>query len=74
MRSCFPDINVWLAIVVERHVFSRPATAWWNQDQSDAIGFSRFTQLGLLRHLTNAATMKGSPLTNRSAWDVFETL
>jgi toxin-antitoxin system PIN domain toxin len=74
MRSCFPDINVWLAIVVERHVFSRPATAWWNYDQSDAIGFSRFTQLGLLRHLTNAATMKGSPLTNRSAWEVFETL
>ena len=43
-------------------------------DQSDAIGFSRFTQLGLLRHLTNAATMKGAPLTNRAAWEIFETL
>lgn len=74
MTSCFPDINVWLAIVVERHVFNRSAAAWWNQDQSDAIGFSRFTQLGLLRHLTNTATMKGSPLTNRQAWEIFETL
>jgi uncharacterized protein len=74
MTSCFPDINVWLAIVVERHVFNGPASAWWNQDQSDAIVFCRFTQLGLLRHLTNAATMKGSPLTNRQAWKIFETL
>ena len=51
----FPDINVWLAVVVERHVLNRVAAAWWNQDQSDAIGFCRLTQLGLLRHLTNAA-------------------
>jgi len=72
--SSFPDINVWLAIVVERHVLNRAASAWWNEDQSDAIGFCRFTQLGLLRHLTNHATMRGSPLTNRQAWAVFETL
>jgi hypothetical protein len=74
MTSCFPDINLWLAIVVERHVCNGPASAWWNQDQSDAIGFCRFTQLGLLRHLTNRATMKGDPLTNRQAWNIFETL
>jgi toxin-antitoxin system PIN domain toxin len=74
MTSCFPDINVWLAIVVESHVFNGPAAAWWNRDQSDAIGFCRFTQLGLLRHLTNAATMKGNPLTNRQACKIFETL
>ena len=71
---CFPDINVWLAVVVERHVRHRSAAAWRNQDQSDAIGFCRFTQLGLLRHLTNAATMKGNPLTNREAWKVYDTL
>jgi toxin-antitoxin system PIN domain toxin len=74
MTSCFPDINVWLALVVERHAFNRTASAWWNQDQSDAVGFCRFTQLGLLCHLTNTATMKGVPLTNREAWEVFETL
>jgi toxin-antitoxin system PIN domain toxin len=74
MMSCFPDINVWLAIVIERHVFNARASGWWNQDQSATIGFCRFTQLGLLRHLSNAATMKGSPLTNRQAWKVFETL
>jgi uncharacterized protein len=31
-------------------------------------------QLGLLRHLTNDATMKGNPLTNRQAWRIFENL
>jgi hypothetical protein len=64
--------NVWLAAVVEGHVLNRPASRRWNRDQSDAIGFSRFTHLGLLRHLTNAATMK--ELTNRQAWRIFETL
>jgi toxin-antitoxin system PIN domain toxin len=72
--SCFPDINVWLAIVVERHALNAAASAWWNRDESDAVGFCRFTQLGLLRHLTSTATMKGNPLTNRQAWKVFETL
>lgn len=73
-RSCFPDINVWLAVVVERHVCNGAASRWWNHDKSEAIGFCRFTQLGLLRHLTNAATMKGRPLTNHQAWSVFDAL
>ena len=72
--SCFPDINVWLALVVERHVCNAAASRWWNGDKAETIGFCRFTQLGLLRHLTNAATMKGNPLTSRHAWEVFKTL
>jgi toxin-antitoxin system PIN domain toxin len=70
--SCFPDINVWLALAVKRHVFHPLASAWWEQDDSDAIGFCRFTQIGLLRHLTTEATMKGKPLTNEQAWRVYE--
>jgi toxin-antitoxin system PIN domain toxin len=73
-KSCFPDINVWLAVVVERHTCNAAASRWWNSDKPETIGFCRFTQLGLLRHLTNAATMKGNPLTNRQAWEVFDTL
>lgn len=72
--SYFPDINIWLAVVVERHVCNPAASRWWNSDKPESIGFCRFTQLGLLRHLTNAATMKGNPLTNRQAWKVFDTL
>jgi toxin-antitoxin system PIN domain toxin len=72
--SCFPDINVWLAIVVNEHVCNGPAARWWNGDQADDAGFCRFTQIGLLRHLTNTASMNGKPFTNRQAWQVFETL
>jgi predicted nucleic acid-binding protein len=38
---------------------------------SDSAALPR---LGFLRHFTNAATMKGSPLTNRQAWKTFEAL
>lgn len=74
MTPCFPDINFWLALVVKQHVFNGPASAWWEQNPFDVIGFCRFTQLSLLRLLTNAAVMKGEPLTNRQAWKTFENL
>jgi toxin-antitoxin system PIN domain toxin len=69
--SCFPDINVWIALAVERHQFHRAAARWWDQDESQAIGFCRFTQMGLLRLLTSAAAMTGRPLTNQQAWGVY---
>jgi hypothetical protein len=70
--SCFPDINVWLALAVERHQFHRVAARWWDQDESAAIGFCRFTQIGLVRLLSSAAAMTGRPLTNQQAWQVYE--
>jgi len=36
-------------------------------DQSDEIGFLRFTQIAVLRLLTNRAAMNGKPLTMREA-------
>jgi toxin-antitoxin system PIN domain toxin len=72
----FPDVNVWLALLVSDHVHHRVAISWWNQDQSEQIAFCRFTQLGLLRLMTTAAAMDGAPLTMDEAWraydDVFE--
>jgi toxin-antitoxin system PIN domain toxin len=70
--SSFPDINVWLALAVKRHLFHPVASAWWEQDNSDCIGFCRFTQMGLLRYLTTDSVMKGKPLTNERAWAVYE--
>ena len=68
----FPDINVWLALAVKEHVFHPQARAWWEHDDSEAIGFCRFSQIGLLRCLTTAAVMQGEPLTNERAWGVYE--
>jgi toxin-antitoxin system PIN domain toxin len=70
-KRSFPDVNVWFALAVADHPHHAPALAWWNEESSLA-GFSRFTQLGLLRLLTTAAAMGGQPLTNDAAWRVYD--
>ena len=67
----FPDINVWLALAAPEHVHAREAACWW-EAQTDAIGFTRFTQLGFLRLVTTAALMDGKPLTLSGAWGVYD--
>jgi hypothetical protein len=57
----FPDINVWLAIAMREHVHTKFARVV--AVENGTIAFSRFTQIGLLRQLTTAATMDGKPLT-----------
>jgi toxin-antitoxin system PIN domain toxin len=67
----FPDINVWLAIAMREHAHAKTAREWWRHE-SGTIAFSRFTQLGLLRQLTTAATMSGKPLTMEEAWQAYD--
>ena len=70
-KRSFPDVNVWFALAVADHPHHRPAVVWWNEESSIA-GFSRLTQLGLLRLLTTASAMGGLPLTNEEAWGVYD--
>jgi toxin-antitoxin system PIN domain toxin len=70
----FPDVNVWVALALNDHTHHRSAWRWWEEDQSDVIAFSRFTQLGLLRLLTTSAIMQGNPLSMRNAWAVYDDL
>ena len=70
-KRSFPDVNVWFALAVADHPHHPPALHWWNEESSLA-GFSRLTQLGLLRLLTTAAAMGGQPLTNEEAWHVYD--
>ena len=51
----FPDINVWLALLIEDQVHRPEALAWWRADQSEQVAFSHFTQIGVLRLLTTSA-------------------
>jgi len=69
----FPDINVWLALVTSEHVHHASATRWWEQE-TGRIGFSRLTQMGLLRLMTTAAAMDDKPLTMAEAWRVHDRL
>jgi len=70
-KRSFPDVNVWFALAVADHPHHRRALAWWQEEKSLA-GFSRLTQLGLLRLLTTASAMGGQPLTNEEAWRVYD--
>lgn len=70
-KRSFPDVNVWFALALADHPHHRAAAAWWNQDSS-IVGFSRLTQLGLLRLLTTESAMGGRPLTNEEGWNVYD--
>ena len=73
MTSFFPDLNIWLALSDPAH--SHAAQAWHWLDQlpgSATLLFSRYTQVGLLRLLTNNAAMGQDALTVQGAWIVYE--
>ena len=70
----FPDVNVWLALILEHHVHRASALKWWNHAGMEQAGFTRITQLSVLRLLTTAAAMDGQPLTMTDAWHVYDAL
>ena len=73
MTLFFPDLNVWLALSVDRHSHSAHAWRWMHIFPPDSgLLFSRYTQIGLLRLLTNASVMGSQTLTLRKAWGVYD--
>jgi hypothetical protein len=68
-------VNVWVALVHEIHPHHKAATEWSKSLDSDAVAyFCRFTQLGLLRLLTNESAMREDVLTQWQAWETFDAL
>jgi toxin-antitoxin system PIN domain toxin len=73
MISFFPDLNVWLALSVAGHSHSPEAWNWLALLPDDVrLIFSRYTQVGLLRLLTNQAAMGKQTLTLGQAWSVYD--
>jgi toxin-antitoxin system PIN domain toxin len=73
MTSFFPDLNVWLALSVAGHSHSAEAWNWLSLvPRETRLIFSRYTQVGLLRLLTNQAAMGEQTLTLQRAWVVYE--
>ena len=73
MTSYFPDLNVWVALSDGGHSHNAAAWEWINNlPPDDRLIFSRYTQLGLLRLLTNTAVMGDQTLTLSKAWDVYD--
>ena len=73
MTLFFPDVNVWLALSIADHVHSEDAWRWLKLLRPDArLILCRYTQLGMLRLLTNSAVTGIPPLTLRKAWEVYD--
>jgi toxin-antitoxin system PIN domain toxin len=70
----FPDVNVWLALLLADHVHRTAARRWWESDDAETIVFCRSTQISVLRLLTTAAAMNGKPLTMKQAWHAYDRL
>ncbi len=72
MTSYFPDLNVWIALSDLVHSHSKQAWQWLNLlPAHDRVIFSRYTQIGLLRLLTNQAVMGDQTLSLGQAWEVY---
>jgi toxin-antitoxin system PIN domain toxin len=69
----FPDVNVWIALLLENHVHREAARLWW-QATDATVAFTRFTQISVLRLLTTAAAMDGKPLSLNEAWRAYDRL
>ena len=73
MTLLFIDINVWLALSDVTHAHHVAAWAWLNRLPADArLILSRYTQIGMLRLLTNTTVMGEATLTLRQAWAVYD--
>ncbi len=71
MTLFFPDVNVWLALSDRAHAHNDQAWAWLrNLPAATQLVLCRYTQLGLLRLLTNPAVMGHATLSVREAWAV----
>jgi uncharacterized protein len=70
----FPDVNVWLALVVAEHTHARQAQNWAERASGDWLVMNRITQMGLLRLLTNPSVMGSDALTGAQAWLVADEL
>jgi toxin-antitoxin system PIN domain toxin len=65
-----PDINVWLALVDERHAHHHRARHYWEHEAANKLAFCRVTLLGFLRLSTHAQVMP-NPLSTEEAWAIY---
>jgi hypothetical protein len=73
MTSLFFDLNIWLSLSVRSHAHHEEAWKWFHRlPVNTRLLFSRYTQIGLLRLLTNTAVMGEETRTLREAWKILD--
>ncbi len=74
MKSYFPDVNVWLALIYSGHVHHPPAAEWFIRLEHEKLHFCRFTQVAFLRLLTHPSVMREDVRNQRDAWQTYDEL
>jgi len=74
MTYYLADVNVLVAAVHQAHVHHRAARDWCHALDRDQLWLCRFTQMGLLRLLTNRHVMSGAVMTQIEAWRTLDDL
>lgn len=70
----FLDANVWLALLWNRHSQSERARAWFERAEDEQYFWCRFTQLTVLRLLTNEKVMGRDAQSMSEAWKVWDRI
>jgi|SRR5579883_11748 toxin-antitoxin system PIN domain toxin len=70
MKPCLVDVNVWLALLVPRHVHHEAADRWFASLAPAEGGICRIVQLALIRLLGNPAVMGGDAVSAAHAWRI----
>ena len=68
------DVNILLALVVERHAHHKRCVAWWKSRAAEPSLICRQVQSALLRLLTTQAVMREDVLTLPQAWALYASL
>lgn len=74
MKTYLPDVNVWLALSFESHVFHAAAKKWIAEVSEDLCSFCRLTQQGFLRIGTNPKAFGDEALSMLEAWRVYDAI
>ena len=69
-----PDVNVWIALTVQKHVLHRAAHRWFTSAKEEKLVFCRITQAGFLRLLSNRHVMQDEAMTPDQAWQTYRIL
>ena len=69
-----PDVNVWIALAADKHVFHPAARSWFAKLHDERVAFCRLTQLGFLRLLTNKHVMQDEVMNPAGVWQAYRSL
>jgi uncharacterized protein len=70
----FPDANVWLALLWDRHAHSEAARAWFDRCEEEKFFFCRITQLTVLRLLTTEQIMGTAVQNMVESWRLWDKI